>query len=92
MQGLCIIPSIFTAPMVYGDTAIINIVIKKMVETLFFNYSILRKRDGMLFFEADAFTVFMSLKTMKPAPITDEFRNLLARYMEARNYICFILL
>ena len=63
--------------MVYGDTAIINIVIKKMVETLFFNYSILRKRDGMLFFEADAFTVFMFLKTMKPAPITDEFRNLL---------------
>ena len=92
MQGLCIIPSIFTAPMVYGDTAIINIVIKKMVETLFFNYSILRKRDGMLFFEADAFTVFMSLKTMKTAPITDEFRNLLVRYMEARNYICFILL
>jgi acyl-CoA thioesterase FadM len=66
--------------------------LKKRLKLSFFNYSILRKLDGMLFFEADAFTVFMSLKTIKPAPITDEFRNLLARYMEARNYICFILL
>jgi hypothetical protein len=66
--------------------------LKKWWKLSCFNYSILRKRDGMLFFEADTFTVFMSLKTMKPAPITDEFRNLLARYMEARNYICFILL
>ena len=93
MQGLCIIPSIFTAPMVYGDTAIINIAIKNIGgNSLVFTYSIMRKRDGMLFFEADAFTVFISLKTMKPTPITDEFRNLLVRYMEARNYICFILL
>ena len=47
-----------------------------------FTYSIRRNRDGMLCFEADVTTVFMSLKTMKSIPITDEFRDLFERYME----------
>ena len=78
------ISSDFIAPLVYGDTAIIKLAIKNIGKSsLVFGYRIRRKSDSELCFTAEVTTVAMSLDSMKSVPISQEYRTLFEKLLEA---------
>lgn len=71
------IQSEFKAPLSYGDTAIVELHVKKVGNaSVVLHYEIRRKRDATLCFVADVTTVFMDLDTQKSQPLTEELRRL----------------
>ena len=76
------IQSQFHAALVYGDTAIVSLGIRKVgTSSLTFAYAIRRKRDGELCFEAEVTTVLVEMETLKPVPLPLEYRQLFERYL-----------
>jgi 4-hydroxybenzoyl-CoA thioesterase len=77
------IESTFEAPLAYGDVAIVELTVKDLGKTsVTFGYDIRRKRDGILCFHAEIKTVLVDVDSLKPAPLTDEFRSILSRFLE----------
>ncbi|MCP4901280.1 MAG: acyl-CoA thioesterase [bacterium] len=69
------IESNFTAPLSYGDQAVVGLAVKNVGTTsATFTYSIRRKRDGVPCFSATVTTVLINLDTQKPQPIPDDLR------------------
>lgn len=72
------IESQFTAPLEYGDTAIVELNVERVGRTsVVFSYHIRRKRDGASCFTAQVTTVLIDLDTHDPVPLPDEFRSIL---------------
>jgi 4-hydroxybenzoyl-CoA thioesterase len=71
------IESEFTAPLQYGDIALVKVSIGKIGRSsATFNYEIRRKQDSRLCFSAQITKVFMDLDSNKVLPIPDDMREL----------------
>ena len=82
------IQSHFTAPLVYGDTAVVQVEVRQLGNTsVTFGYQIRRKRDAALCFEAQITTVLMNLDTKEKQPLSEELRTIFRRFLgaEARS-------
>ena len=80
------IESNFSAPLVYGDVAIVALSVERMGKSsVTLGYEIHRKRDGVLCFTARVTTVLVSIDTMKPVPLDDEYRSLFERLLTTRK-------
>ena len=76
------IESSFSAPLVYGDVAVVELTVERMGRSsVTFGYQIRRKRDGVHCFRASITTVLVSIDTMKPVPLSDEHRSLFERLL-----------
>ena len=76
------IESEFTAPLAYGDTAVVDVSIGKIGRTsVEFHYLIRRKRDSQKCFAAKITTVLIDLDTHKPREISDAYRELFTAYL-----------
>ncbi len=74
--------STFKAPLVYGDVAVVELTVKEIGRTsVTFGYEIRRKRDGLLCFQAQIKTVMVELDTLRPVPLTEEFRSIFRRFL-----------
>lgn len=74
------IESRFDAPLEYGDTAVVELTVDRVGRTsVDFSYTIRRRRDGTLCFQAKVTTVLMDLDTRRPQPLTPELRTILER-------------
>ncbi|HLC42857.1 MAG TPA: thioesterase family protein [Methylomirabilota bacterium] len=75
------IESTFSAPLVYGDVAVVELTVERMGRSsVTFGY-VIRKRDGAICFSASITTVLVSIDTMKPVPLSDEHRSLFERLL-----------
>ena len=71
------INSEFSAPMRYGDIALVSLTIDRIgTSSVTFNYEIFRKRDLKLCFSAQITKVFMDTKSHAALPIPDDLRSL----------------
>jgi len=71
------IHSDFSAPLRYGDIALVELSIGKIGRTsATFHYEIRRKQDSKLCFSAEITKVFMNLENNKVLPISAEMRSL----------------
>lgn len=76
------IQSEFSAPLSYGDIAVISLVVRKLGTTsVVFGYDIRRKRDGALCFQAEITTVLVDLDSLKPVPVADELRGIFEKFL-----------
>ena len=76
------IESSFSAPLVYGDVAVVELTVERMGRSsVTFGYVIRRKRDGAVCFRARVTTVLVSVDTMRPVPLSDEHRSLFERLL-----------
>lgn len=72
----------FKAPLQYGDVAVVELTVKRIGTTsVTFGYEIRRKRDGAVSFTAAVTTVLMNLDTQRPVPLTEDLRNIFARFL-----------
>jgi 4-hydroxybenzoyl-CoA thioesterase len=72
------IESQFTAPMRYGDIAVIKLEVRKIgTSSVEFGYEIRRKADAALCFTAVITCVHMAIETNTAVPIPDDMRHLL---------------
>jgi 4-hydroxybenzoyl-CoA thioesterase len=72
------IHSDFSAPLRYGDIALVKLSIGKIGRTsAIFHYEIRRKEDSKLCFSAQITKVFMNLDNNKVLPVPDDMRSLL---------------
>ena len=72
----------FTAPLRYGDTAIVMLSIQKIGNTsVEFHYQILRQQDQVECFKATITTVFIDLDTQKPVEISDDLKLLFKKHL-----------
>ncbi len=72
------IQSEFSAPLRYGDIALVKLAINKIGHTsATFDYEIRRKQDSKLCFSAQITKVFMDLEKTQVLPIPEEMRSLL---------------
>jgi len=72
------IDSDFSAPLRYGDIALVTLSIGKIGRTsAIFHYEIRRKQDSKLCFKAQITKVFMDLDSNKVVPIPTDMRSLL---------------
>lgn len=70
----------FKAPLLYGDTAIVDVQVEHIgTSSVRLGYTIRRKRDGVLVFTARTTTVLVDLDTQKSKPIPDDIREVLER-------------
>jgi len=80
------IESSFSAPLVYGDVAVVELSVERMgISSVTFGYRIHRKRDGVLCFRASITTVLVSIDTMKPIALSAESSALFERLLSTRN-------
>jgi len=80
------IESTFKAPLAYGDIAVVRLSVAELGRTsVTFEYDIRRKKDGALCFEAKVVTVFVDLDTLKPIPLTEEFREIFSRFLVSKS-------
>lgn len=78
------IESQFSAPLAYGDVAIVELrVLAVGKSSLKMGYRIRRKRDGTACFEATITTVYIDLDTQQSLPIPDDLRGILERMIGA---------
>ena len=76
------IESSFTAPLEYGDTAVVELSVEEVGRTsVTFRYRIRRKRDGVSCFAARVTTVLIQLDTHQPVALPAEFREILERFL-----------
>ena len=67
----------FSAPLRYGDIALVKLAIDRIGRTsATFNYEIRRKQDSKLCFSAQITKVYMDLDSNSVLPIPDEMRSL----------------
>lgn len=72
------ITSSFTAPLSYGDTAVVELSVEKIGNTsAAFAYRIRRRRDGVACFTAKVTTVLIDLDSQKPQVVPDDLRAIL---------------
>ncbi len=72
------IHSDFSAPLRYGDIALVQLEIEKIGRSsATFAYEIRRKQDSILCFSAQIIKVYMDLENHAVLPIPDEMRSLL---------------
>lgn len=77
------IDSQFTAPLKYGDSAVVSLSVGKIGRSsVVFVFDIKRKRDGTACFTAKVTTVLMDLDAQKSVEIPDELRAILTGYLE----------
>lgn len=77
------IDSQFTAPLKYGDSAVVSLSVGKIGRSsVVFAFDIKRKRDGAACFTAKVTTVLMDLDAQKSVAIPDELRAILTGYLE----------
>lgn len=80
------IESNFTAPLEYGDTAIVELTVERVGRSsVDFTYIIRRKRDGEKCFSAAITTVLIDLDTRKPLALPQELRTILERSLAPSN-------
>ena len=76
------INSDFTAPLEYGDTAIVKLSVAKLGRTsVSFVYTVRRKRDGAQCFRAHVTTVFIDLDSREPLPVPQELREIFGAFL-----------
>ncbi len=74
------IDSGFTAPLSYGDVAVVELSVEKIGTTsATFAYRIRRRRDGVACFAATVTTVLIDLDSQKPQTIPPDLRNILEK-------------
>ena len=74
----------YTAPLAYGDTAIVAVTVEHVGTTsVRLRYEIHRKRDAVLCMTARITTVLINLDSQKALPITQELRDVFGRYLQA---------
>ena len=72
------IESRFEAPLEYGDTAIVELIVVRVGRSsVDFTYTIRRKRDGVRCFGARITTVLIDLDSREPVPLMPELRHIL---------------
>jgi YbgC/YbaW family acyl-CoA thioester hydrolase len=72
------IESSFSAPLSYGDVAVVELLVEKLGATsATFAYRIRRRRDGVACFSATVTTVLIDLDSQKPQAIPDDLRTIL---------------
>jgi 4-hydroxybenzoyl-CoA thioesterase len=72
------IDSNFSAPLEYGDTAIVELTVERIGRSsVDFTYSVRRKYDGTECFGARITTVLIDLDTRKPMAIPQDLRGIL---------------
>lgn len=77
------IESQFTAPLAYGDVAIIDLrVLSVGTSSMKMAYEIRRKHDGEICFVATITTVYIDLDAQKSLPIPDDLASLLRRSLQ----------
>ena len=75
--------STFTAPLVYGDVAVVDLSVEKVGRTsVTFAYRIRRRRDGASCFEARVTTVLIDLDSQRPQSLPDELRTTFEQYLD----------
>lgn len=80
------IESQFTAPLEYGDVAVVELAVQNVgTSSAVLVYTIRRKRDGMPSFKATITTVLMDLDSRRPIPIPDELRALLEGHLSSSS-------
>ncbi|MEM6796825.1 MAG: thioesterase family protein [Acidobacteriota bacterium] len=78
------VESQFVAPLEFGDSAVVDLSVRRVgTSSATFAYSIRRKRDGDLCFEATVTTVYVDLDSREPLPIPGEMRTILERFLSA---------
>ena len=78
------IDSSFSAPLTYGDQAVIELSVERIGTTsVTFAYRIRRRRDGTDCFHATVTTVLIDLDTQQPQPIPEDLRAILERELGA---------
>ncbi|MEO1365755.1 MAG: thioesterase family protein [Acidobacteriota bacterium] len=76
------IQSDFTAPLEYGDTAIVALAVATLGRSsVSFTYTVRRKRDGARCFGAVITTVFIDLDTRESVEIPPEFRRIFSAFL-----------
>jgi YbgC/YbaW family acyl-CoA thioester hydrolase len=76
------IRSDFHAPLAYGDLAVVSLEVRKIGNSsVVFGYTIRRKRDGTLTFEAEITTVLVHLDDLAPVAIEPALRQIFQRYL-----------
>jgi YbgC/YbaW family acyl-CoA thioester hydrolase len=76
------IESTFTAPLVYGDVAVVDLSVAKVGRTsVTFAYRIRRRSDGESCFEARVTTVLIDLDSQRPQPLPAELRTIFEQYL-----------
>ncbi len=72
------IDSTFTAPLTYGDTAVVELSVEKIGTTsVTFSYRIRRRRDGVACFAATVTTVLIDLDSQQPQTIPADLHTML---------------
>jgi 4-hydroxybenzoyl-CoA thioesterase len=72
------IDSTFSAPLSYGDVAVVELSVERIGTTsVAFVYRIRRRRDGVACFAATVTTVLIDLDSGTPQPIPDDLRGIL---------------
>jgi 4-hydroxybenzoyl-CoA thioesterase len=76
------IESDFSAPLAYGDVAVIEMTVAKLgTSSVQLHFKIRRKRDGEGCFRAKITTVYMNLDTQKAQPVDTELRTIFERFL-----------
>ncbi len=80
------IESQFSASLVYGDIAIVELCVKRIgTSSVAFGYTIHRKHDGANCFNADVITVFTNLDRQESVPLDEEMRAILSKHLSGAN-------
>ena len=80
------IESEFTAPLAYGDMAIIKLSVATIGRSsVSFNYTVRRKRDGVRSFRALITTVFIDLDSQVSLPVPRELRSIFSAFLAAAD-------
>ncbi len=78
------IESTFTAPLEYGDIAIVELTVEEVGRSsVGFRYTIRRKRDGAKSFRARITNVLMNLDSRRPVPLPQELRSILEQSLSS---------
>jgi 4-hydroxybenzoyl-CoA thioesterase len=73
------IESQFTAPLSYGDQAVVELSVASIgASSLRLAYRIRRRRDGVVCFTATVTTVLVDLDSRRAVPIPEDLRSILA--------------
>ena len=74
------IESSFSAPLSYGDVAVVELAVERLGTTsATFSYRVRRRRDGVACFTATVTTVLIDLDSQQAQPIPDDLRTILER-------------
>jgi 4-hydroxybenzoyl-CoA thioesterase len=76
------ITSTFTAPLSYGDAAVVELTVERLgTSSATFGYRIRRRSDGAACFAATVTTVLVDLDSQRPVAIPPELRAILEQHL-----------